>query len=136
MHKPKCIDLIQLLSTVHFVLPIDLTSWPPHSKTAMVQSRSFYSIIFMQMTNAVECRQSSQKPACFKVRSLYSGVAKGDLGVKPPHWLREKDIFHVEMLHFPFVTKITTLNNMLTNYQIFDINPNPHHKFLATPLSL
>src|SRR6218665_871914 len=84
MHKPKCIDLIQLLSTVHFVLPIDLTSWPPHSKTAMVQSRSFYSIIFMQMTNAVECRQSSQKPACFKVRSLYSGVAKGDLGVKPP----------------------------------------------------
>jgi len=38
--------------------------------------------------------------------------------------------FNVEMLHFPFVTKITTFN--ITKY--ININPKPHHKFLAMPL--
>src|SRR6218665_1063073 len=79
MHRPHSTSFHRPLRSSN---TLDLLA--PHSKTAMVQSRSFYSIIFMQMTNAVECRQSSQKPACFKVRSLYSGVAKGDLGVKPP----------------------------------------------------
>jgi len=53
------------------------------------------------------------------------------LGVKTPHWLREKRIFIVEMLHFPFVTKITTFNITKIHYYQY---PNPHHKFLATTL--
>src|SRR6218665_2351940 len=64
-----------------------------------------------------------------------SGVAKrGVSGLKLRHWFREKEIFHVVMLQFPFVTKITMLN--ISKY--ININPKTpsHHKLLATPLKL
>jgi len=54
-------------------------------------------------------------------------------GLNWPHWLRGKEIFDVEMLHFPFVTRIT-FNIMLTKFKIFNINSSPQHKLLATPL--
>jgi len=39
-----------------------------------------------------------------------SGVAKKGCWGLNPHLLREKDIFNLKMLHFPFVTKITAFN--------------------------
>src|SRR6218665_2970657 len=52
-----------------------------------------------------------------------SGVAKrGVSGLKLRHWFREKEIFHVVMLQFPFVTKITMLN--ISKY--ININPKTH----------
>lgn len=36
---------------------------------------------------------------------------------------------------FSICHKTTTFNIMPTKYQIFNISPKPHHRFLATPLA-
>lgn len=68
-----------------------------------------------------------------KTKCIASGVAKGFSGVKTHHWLRETDIFNVEMLHFSFITKITTFNITLNKYQTFNINPKHPSKIPDYP---
>ena len=60
----------------------------------------YYKNVYFYSGGREDALCSRHLSSRYTIPSGFSGAAKGDFGVKPPNWLRQKEIFQVEMLHF------------------------------------